>query len=591
MLARQSCHAASTGDPDLLFCWRSATEPRDAVADPPQDDTFGAEQGDTFGPPAEKPPAPPPGSAPAEEFAPPGKLRQPPGLWCLFVTEMWERFSYYGMRAILILYLTEPLAGMQDAASTYQPGRGLDVAAAAKMYGWYTGLVWLMPIIGGLIADRIIGTHRSMLTGAFLIMLGHITLALSGLGALAQNEAGMAIFVGGLALIVLGTGHFKPCVSVMVGQLYGEHDPRRDGGFTIFYMGINVGAFICPFICGTLGEKVGWHWGFGSAAVGMFLGVIAYTIGRPLYLEGIGGPPPGRTGRSAWMFFVGSIVLAALFGWFYYAGGPGAIGDASTALTHAVDPYLLLALGLVAIVGLSAWFVAAQEPADRGPVFTIICFIFFSAFFWMAFEQAGSSLNIFARDNTDRMLFGWQMPASYFQSVNPLLIILLAPLYAQMWSRLGKRGLNPTQSLKIAYGLFLLAGGYCFMVIAGGFSAGGVKVAMWWLAATYAFHTMGELCLSPTGLSFVTKASPAKWVSFLMGIWFLSSFVANLGGGVVAGYIEKIESGEVQLFWYRWFQIGGAGDFFLLFVIGPVAAGLVVLALTPLYRRLLHGIE
>ncbi|MHC4802059.1 MAG: peptide MFS transporter [Planctomycetota bacterium] len=532
------------------------------MPDPPPEDTFGPPPGDTFGPPPDETPPPPPDETPAagpdDTFAaPPEKLRQPPGLWCLFVTEMWERFSYYGMRAILILYLTEPLAGMQDAASTYQPGRGLDVATAGKMYGWYTGLCYLLPIIGGLIADRLIGTHRSMLTGAFLIMLGHITLAASGFGGLDQSDTGMAVFVSGLALIVLGTGHFKPCVSVMVGQLYGEHDPRRDGGFTIFYMGINVGAFICPFVCGTLGETVGWHWGFGSAAVGMLLGVVAYTLGRPLYLQGIGLPPPGRTGREASLFFFGSIVVAALFGWFYYAGGPGAIGNAYTALTNIVPVWLLLTLAIAAIVLLSAWFIAAQEPGNHGPVFTIICFIFFNAFFWMAFEQAGSSLNIFARDSTDRVIFGWEMPASWFQSINPLLIVALAPLYAQMWSRLGKR--NPTQSLKIAYGLFLLGGGYCVMVIAGGLSAGGAQVAVWWLALTYALHTTGELCLSPTGLSFVTKASPAKWVAFLMGLWFLSNFVANLGGGIVAGYIERIEQGEMELFWYGWFRdlLGG----------------------------------
>jgi POT family proton-dependent oligopeptide transporter len=566
------------------------------VPDPPPEDAFGPPPGDPFGPPPDDVPPPPTDDTfeapPDDTFtAPPEKLRQPPGLWCLFVTEMWERFSYYGMRAILILYLTEPLLGMQEATSTYQPGRGLDVAAAGQMYGWYTGLCYLMPIFGGLIADRLIGTHRSMLTGAFLIMLGHIVLAMTGLGVLAQNDAGMAIFVAGLALIVLGTGHFKPCVSVMVGQLYGEHDPRRDGGFTIFYMGINVGAFICPFVCGTLGETVGWHWGFGSAAVGMLFGVIAYTLGRPRYLANIGLPPTGRTGRSAGLFFVGSIVVAALFGWFFYAGGPAAISSAYTALTNAVSVYLLLALAIAAVVGLSMWFIAAQEPGNHGPVFTIICFIFFNAFFWMAFEQAGSSLNIFARDSTDRVLLGWEMPASWFQAINPLLIVLLAPLYAQMWSRLGKRNLNPTQSLKIAYGLFLLGGGYCVMVVAGGFSAGGAQVAVWWLALTYALHTTGELCLSPTGLSFVTKASPAKWVAFLMGLWFLSNFVANLGGGIVAGYIQRIERGEMELFWYGWFRIGGSGDFFVLFVISSVAAGLVALLLTPLYRRLLHGVE
>jgi len=521
----------------------------------------------------------------------PVKLRQPPGLWCLFIVEMWERFSYYGMRAILLLYLLEPMLGQQDPESTFRPGRGWPTEAGGQAYGWYTGLCYLFPIFGGLIADRLIGTHRSMLVGAWLIMMGHITLAISGLGELATNDAGMAVFIAGLALIVLGTGHFKPCVSVMVGQLYKPHDPRRDGGFTIFYMGINVGAAICPFIVGTLGERVGWHWGFGAAAIGMAAGLIVYTFSRPFYLKGIGLPPEGRSGNEAFYLFFGSLALSILFGGFFFIGGHRAIGAGYAWLTSVVSPYILLAMALFLIVLLVIWFLAMQEARHRGPVFTILSFIFFNAFFWMAFEQAGSSLTLFARDDTNRVIFGWEFPVSWFQSVNPVLIVLLAPIYSIMWGKLGKRNLNPTQSLKITYGLILLGFGYLVVTAGGGMSAGGAKVGMWILALTYLLHTMGELCLSPTGLSFVTKASPAKWVAFLMGLWFLSNFVANLGGGIVAGYIDRIGSGEMELFWYDWFRIGGRGDFFLMFVISSFAAAIVALILTPLFKKLLHGVE
>ncbi|UCD74516.1 MAG: peptide MFS transporter [Phycisphaerales bacterium] len=532
----------------------------------------------------------PGGLDPAPE---PVRLRQPAGLWCLFIVEMWERFSYYGMRAILLIYLLEPgvLNWSAESSEFAEPGRGWSTQAGGQAYGWYTGLCYLFPIFGGFIADRLIGTHRSMLVGAWLIMLGHITLAISGLGALATNDVGMATFIAGLALIVLGTGHFKPCVSVMVGQLYKPHDPRRDGGFTIFYMGINVGAAICPFIVGTLGERVGWHWGFGAAAIGMALGLIVYLFSRPFYLKGIGLPPVGKSGNEALLFFLGSIILSGLFGAFFYIGGHRKIGEGYTWLTGVVHPYVLLAISLLGILVLVVWFLAIQESKDRGPVFTILCFVFFNAFFWMAFEQAGSSLTLFARDDTNRSIFGWEMPVAWFQSVNPVLIVLLAPLYSIMWGKLGKRNMNPTQSLKITYGLILLGFGYLVVTAGGGMSAGGAKVGVWVLALTYLLHTMGELCLSPTGLSFVTKASPVKWVSFLMGLWFLSNFVANLGGGIVAGYVDRIAEGETELFWYGWFRIGGRGDFFLMFVISSFAAAAVALVLTPLFKRLLHGVE
>jgi POT family proton-dependent oligopeptide transporter len=511
----------------------------------------------------------------------------PRGLFLLFLVEMWERFSYYGMRGLLVLYLVTQASGSN-------PGRGWSKEAAANLYGWYTGMAYLLPVFGGLIADRLIGAHRSMLVGGLVIALGHVALAFSGIGPLGQNHLGMSVFVAGLVLIVIGTGHFKPNVSVMVGALYPPGDPRRDGAFTIFYMGINVGAFICAFVCGTLGEKVGWHWGFGAAAVGMVFGLILYVAARPKLLGHVGDAPAGRPNYAP-LFVVAALVLAAVVGGLFHVDAFGRLGnrvDRFTATTagHAVA----VVLRWVVIAALIAWpvrFVMKQERGDRGPTAAILIFIVFNAVFWLAFEQAGSSLNLFAAEMTDRRVGSWEMPATWFQSVGPLLIILLAPVFAAMWSALGRRNLNPSMPMKIALALLLLGGGYVFMVVGSIGASPAHRASMFWLVATYTLLTLGELCISPTGLSFVTRAAPARYVSFLMGIWFLSNALANKLGGQIAGQIEKIETGQVNLFWYRWFKLGGQADFFLLFVISSVAAGLLVLLLTPLLKRLIAGRE
>lgn len=584
-----------------------------------------------------------------------GRLAQPRGLYLLFIVEMWERFSYYGMRALLVLYLVsipavsviynaagnKPITvttgeevivtpaqtgapiegtvmGMEGGALMIDPTKDLSTArvrvesgwaasitvtkpanpgpgwtngSATALYGWYTGLVYLLPIIGGLIADRFIGTHRSMIVGGLLIAAGHIVLAASGLPFMGEGNWGMSTFIGGLALIIFGTGHFKPCVSVMVGQLYGPHDPRRDGGFTIFYMGINLGAFICAFVCGTLGETVGWHWGFGSAAVGMVLGLITYTIFREKYLAGIGMPPAGKKNTSA-LFFLGSCVIAGLI---TIAWGLGAFLTPFLWLAWLSESdlgWLLPSIALLGVAVFSWWLVKTQEPQDRGPVVAILVFILFNTFFWMAFEQAGSTLNLFAEEQTNRDIGAWEMPATWFQSVNPLLILLLSPLFAGIWSRLGARGRDPSQAVKIGMGLLLLGAGYMVIVFGAREAAlSGARVAMFWLMGTYFFHTLGELCLSPTGLSFLTKVAPVKFVSLLMGVWFLSSFAAGVLGGQIGSYVDKISSGEVSLPWYGLFRFGGQGDFYFLFVITSVVGGVLCFALAPAMRKLLHGRE
>ena len=473
------------------------------------------------------------------------------------------------------------------SVNTHDSGRNWTNSEASVLYGWYTGLAYLFPILGGLIADKLIGTHRSMLIGGILITIGHIILGVSGVGDLAFSPAGMALFVMGLAVIVLGTGHFKPTVSVMVGQLYKPGDPRRDGAFTIFYMGINLGAFICAFVCGTLGEKVGWHWGFASAAAGMMLGLGIYIVGRPFLLKGIGEAPQPNAGKKSVGFFALSLSLAALFALVYHWG---ALSKFAEMIQYLQDrPTLgwsVVGAMVVLLLGWVTWFVSVNRPEDRGPVLTIFIFMLFNAFFWIAFEQAGSSLNIFTKNNTDRFIGSFEVPATWFQSVNAGLIFILAPIFAGVWTALGKRRMNPSQPVKISLGLIFLGVGYLFMVVAGRLTIGGAgKASMFYIIATYFWHTVGELCLSPTGLSYVTKAAPAKFVSLLMGIWFISSFIANLGGGLIAGQVEAIEKGELKLPW----DFGGKANFFFLFVVTSIGAGILILVLTPLLKRLMRN--
>ncbi|HSV07759.1 MAG TPA: peptide MFS transporter [Candidatus Binatus sp.] len=505
-------------------------------------------------------------------------LGHPAGLFLLFLVEMWERFSYYGMRGLLVLYLVQSTHPHPDAVGFVNPGRGWSRSDASLLYGWYTGLAYLFPVIGGWIADRLLGTHRSMVVGGLLIALGHLVLAASGVGSLAWTDAGMSVFVFGLALIVIGTGHFKPCVSVMVGQLYAPDDARRDGAFTIFYMGINLGAFLSAFVCGTLGERLGWHWGFGAAAIGMLAGLTLYLILRRRLLGDIGQPRPGRSNLAV-PCALGGIVVAAVFAVLHHAG-------AFAALASVVPgPGAAFVLGALA-VGWAIRFVASLESKERGPTVTIFVFMLFNAVFWLAFEQAGSSLNLFTDLRTNRMLGGFEIPTTWFQSVNAGLILLLAPLFAGLWSWLARRGRDPGQPVKIALGLGFLSLGYVFMVWASRTAAEyATRASMVFVLVTYFWHTVGELCLSPTGLSYVTKAAPERHVSFLMGLWFVSTFLANLGGGLVASRVEAIERGDIKLPWH----LGGQADFFMLFVVSAGVASLLMFFLAPPLGRLARG--
>ena len=471
-------------------------------------------------------------------------MHHPKGLWVLFIAEMWERFSYYGMRALLVLYLisatSEELAG---GAANLNPGFGWSEESAYLLYAIYTWAVYLTPIIGGWLADRFLGTHRSMIVGGWIIAAGHILLAgteLFGITAgaavtLQTGPGALLCFLGGLALIVIGTGFFKPCVSVMVGQLYGPNDERRDGGFTIFYMGINVGALLAPLIAGTLGETVGWHWGFGSAAVGMILGITAYQAFRSRYLEGIGLPPK----------------MAPKV-------------DAEAAKRPPLSRVEWQRIGVILVLA----FVA-------------------NIAFWAAFEQAGSSMNVFAAQNTDRTLWGLldaPFPATWYQSVNPAAIIIFAPVFAWLWVFLNQRGLNPSTPTKFALGLWLLGLAFLSMVF-GALDAQDGLAAPHWLLITFVVYTWGELCLSPVGLSMVTKLAPLHLQSLMMGIWFFSFSLSNLLAGLVARYSVTLKSGEAT------FLIEGLPGFYLLLVIAPTATGFLIWFLSPTLRRWMHGVQ
>ncbi|MEO1128160.1 MAG: peptide MFS transporter [Planctomycetota bacterium] len=634
------------------------------------------------------------GPPPSEITPPSGSgLRQPRGLWVLFITEMWERFSYYGMRALLVLYLiastSEELASGQPNEN---PGFGWTEESAAYLYAFYTWAVYLTPIAGGWLADKFLGTHRSMLVGGWIIAAGHITLAMTELFGISAGEAvtlqtspgALITFILGLVLIIIGTGFFKPCVSVMVGQLYGQDDPRRDSGFTIFYMGINLGAFMSPLVAGYLGEKVGWHYGFGAAAVGMIAGIITYQFLRPKYLAGVGlSPKQIHEERER-----GGVVESKV---------------ADEELHRPLD------------------FVDVQ----RIIVILILAFVG-NIFFWAAFEQAGTSMNVFAKKDTDRTLFGlleggwtntetgvtysdsgeisdpasaifqrhelgwldpatgilyaddgatgllddptgrierrenswfdlvtgtefpdcgddteipnadeqllerveggWRdgdgertfrdsgiitirpdedspferkgggFPASFYQSVNALTIVICAPFFSLLWVWLAKRNANPSTPVKFCLGLWLLGLSFLAMVFGSMEAASGGKAGPHWLLITYVVYTWGELCLSPVGLSMVTKLAPAKLQSLMMGVWFFSFSLANLLGGVIAALSTRFKpkvaefcveiAPQIQIP-----GIEGLAGFYALLVALPIAAGFFILLISPLLKKMMHGVK
>jgi POT family proton-dependent oligopeptide transporter len=444
----------------------------------------------------------------------------PRGLSTLFFTEMWERFSYYGMRALLVLFMTNAVA---------TGGMGMDDVTATAIYGLYTAAVYVVALPGGWIADRLLGLRRTVFWGGTVIALGHFTLAIPNV---------IAFYIG-LTLIVIGTGLLKPNISAMVGDLYPEGGSRRDAGFSIYYMGINVGGFLGPLVCGYLGEVVDWHLGFGAAGVGMVFGLIQYSFGgRHLGTAGELRPevqvPAVRTAaRRALLrtleFVVGLVLVAAAL---------QATGAIRLSLVGFVDWTGLFIVSLAGFYLLYVVIFGGLTTVEKKRIGVIaVCFLA-AACFWSGFEQAGSSMNLFADRLTDRIVGGWEMPASWLQSVNGVFIILLAPLFSALWLWLGAR--NPSIPAKMGFGLIFLGVG--FAVLAWGSVNATLEnpVSPVWLVVTYFFHTVGELCLSPIGLSSITRLSPGRYVGQMMGIWFMGAALGNLVAGRVAGLIESL---------------------------------------------------
>jgi len=427
----------------------------------------------------------------------------PAGLYVLFFTELWERFSYYGMRAILVLFLVAETTGGN-------PGFGWNNEQALALYGWYTMLVYLASIPGGILADRLLGQKRTVMLGGLLLCAGHGILAV---------EAGWAFYTG-LGLIILGVGCLKPNISTMVGGLYRPGDDRRDKGFTIFYIGINIGAFLSALVVGYVGETYGWHYGFGLAGIGMLLGQLVYLFGQR-YLKGIGD----------------------------------FIGKAQSPDREAYDRPL------------------TQVEIDRMKVMFLSFLLVI--IFWGAFEQAGGLMNLYAEQKTNRMLLGFEVPASWFQSVNAFFIITLGTAVANFWYRWKKKGREGSSLFKMAWGVMIMGWGFLFMTAASVQYEQVGEAAMVWLILAYLFHTVGELCASPVALSFITKLAPVKYASFMMGAYFAATGLGNKIAGLLGEWAQS--AGELEIF-------TGIAVFCTL-------VGLIVLALLKPLKRLTHGAE
>jgi POT family proton-dependent oligopeptide transporter len=465
-----------------------------------------------------------------------GFFGHPAGLRTLFFAEMWERFSYYGMRALLVLFMTAPIA---------TGGLGWDTSQAGSIYGMYTSLVYLVALPGGWIADRIIGARKSVLWGGIIIMMGHIVLTLPSLTS----------FFIGLLLVIIGTGFLKPNISVMVGQLYASDDERRDAGFSIYYMGINLGALLAPLVTGYLAQSAGWqarlagwgidperswHWGFGAAAVGMALGLIWYVVDAKAMGEAGIAPAPSSGAeedaaniRKVVMGAVGVVgVVAALFG--LHASGIYPLSIES--LNAGFGIFLLLV-----VIGFFSWlFLGNEWTGDERHRLILIGVLFLGAsVFWSIFEQTGSTLNLFADRSTRNELFGNAFPSSWWQSVNSLWIITLAPIFAWLWVKLGHRA--PGSTAKFAIGLLFVGLSFIWMVPAAIAAGRGELVGWWWLLICYFLQTVGELCLSPIGLSAMTKLAPQRVMSLMMGVWFMAVAVGSFIGGNVSGLYDSFD--------------------------------------------------
>ena len=472
---------------------------------------------------------------------PVARTRHPLGLPVIFLTEMWERFSYYGMRAILVYYLTKQM--------------GYQRSDALAMYGVYTALVYITPIFGGWLADKYLGLRQGAVIGAVVMMLGHFAMAVPSMLHVA------------LGLLIVGNGFFKPNTSSMVGELYdGTNDPRRDGGYTIFYMGINLGSAFSPLVCGTLGEKLGYHFGFAAAGVGMAIGLTTLVMLQNRL---------GKAGLRDDQQRIGLANMPVILGWTAVSVaivyGVLAIWPPIGAFLHSLPTLLTTLVGIVMVLSfLSIPVIKAETPAQRSRVSGVCILVLFVIFFWMGFEQAGGSMSLFADKQTDRHIFGWEMPASWFQTINPVLIVVLAPFFSRMWLAMNASKYRLSDPAKLGLGMIVLGTGFIVLYIAQVRADSTGPVGPQWLTIVYALHTVGELLLSPVGLALVSRAAPHKLAGLLMGVWLMATGVANY----YAGNLENILA-DSHIPPY-------------LFLIGSsIGMGVLLLVISPILSRML----
>ncbi|MFT5450715.1 MAG: POT family proton-dependent oligopeptide transporter [Enterobacterales bacterium] len=468
----------------------------------------------------------------------------PEGLKTLFLTEMWERMSYYGMRAMLVYFM---VATMQEG------GLALTAASATAIYGLYTGTVYFMGLPGGWIADRLIGGQKAVWYGAFIIMCGHIVLAI-------PNDK---TFFIGLILVILGTGLLKPNIGAMVGQLYSDNDVRRDSGYAIYYMGINIGSVIGVTVCGYLQVNNGFHMAFGAAAVGMALGLIQYKITLPK-LEGVGLTPPAPLSpagqKKSWMVIYAALATIAIVTFLTFAG---TIVIEPRALAENVT---IIFLAVFIIYYSVIYWRGSLTANEKKKLLALLLICIASTCFWAGFEQSGSSLSLFAKDFTNLSVGGFEVPPAWFQNANAFFIVLLSPFFAVFWIKLGQKLVTPSDGIKCAIGLMIMASGFIVMFFAAQYAALGMKVAPSWLIATYFLHTVGELCLSPVALSAVSKLAPKRFAGQMMGIFVLTYSIGNLVAGLLAGNYDPNQVDQIPALYIQisTFSIG-IGIIILLF--------------------------
>lgn len=490
----------------------------------------------------------------------------PKGLYVLFATEMWERFNYYGMRAILVLFMTKALL--------------FSDAFASNLYGSYTGLVYLTPLIGGYIADRYWGNKRSIIIGGLIMAIGEFLLFFCGSVYDSSQSLSTLLFFSGLGFMIAGNGFFKPNISSLVGQLYPKGDRRIDAAYTIFYMGINVGGALGPFICGFFGDTgnpADFKWAFLIAGIGMLISVVVQKLYQDKYLRSPDGAPLGEPSTTAPRQWQNPIFM--ILGLLIFSGVAIGVLYIDATIFSFLSYLLLAAVLFIAFVLFSDKSLNKVEKQRIGVIFITA---FFVIFFWSAFEQAGASLTFFADRQTQRDLGFFTVPASFFQSLNSIFVIIFAPIFAWLWLKMGKR--EPSAPTKMALGLFLLALGYLWIAFGVKDVAPGVKVSMIWLTGMYALHTWGELSLSPIGLSLVNKLAPLKFASLLMAVWFLANAAANKLAGVLSALYPS--GGKTTSF--LGYQMNSMYDFFMLFVFMAGAASIILFLISKQLQKMMH---